>query len=242
MGGPKEGGAPLGSIPARPCIPSWPATRYLLRPFHLSSSWTIHACVAISSWYLVLQVHMWMHPVLFTPEGHLHACFSLFLHAPIVCSKRLKGAHAAHAAGVPAPAGRKALGWRVGVYLPESAAFAEGEVLGCCNLSGRHHLMYDSGEQEHVLLSCVKVRAFLFVLVLAHDATSAFPLSEGGHTEPCHAPGRCRASRGTSMFVRRPAAFAQVSENPAGGVILHTSGYLPPQIHSFARAASNLIT
>ncbi len=56
------------------------------------------------------------------------------------------------------PTGGKVVGWRLGVYWPASATFCEGEVVGYDNISGRHQLLYDSREQEHVALDSVKVR------------------------------------------------------------------------------------
>lgn len=60
-------------------------------------------------------------------------------------------------AGAAVPSEAEAIGWRVGTYWPESATFYEGEVVGYDNASGRHHLVYDSGEQEHVHLASIKV-------------------------------------------------------------------------------------
>ena len=75
------------------------------------------------------------------------------------------------------PSKGKAIGWRVGTYWADSATFYEGEVVGYDNASGRHHLVYDSGEQEHVLLTSVKVCAWEHAVTSDRDECSAMPAS-----------------------------------------------------------------
>jgi hypothetical protein len=43
------------------------------------------------------------------------------------------------------------------VYWPDDSTFYTGEIVGFDNVSGRHHILYDSGDQEHVALAAVKV-------------------------------------------------------------------------------------
>lgn len=55
------------------------------------------------------------------------------------------------------PCGQYAIGWKVGIYWPDNSTFYTGLVVGFDNVSGRHHVFYDSGDQEHVSLEDVKV-------------------------------------------------------------------------------------
>lgn len=63
-------------------------------------------------------------------------------------------------AGMAVPSGQEAIGWRVSIYWPENSTFYDGQVVGLDNVTGRHHVLYDSGDQEHVALETVKVRLF----------------------------------------------------------------------------------
>ncbi len=66
--------------------------------------------------------------------------------------------------GVPVPSGKAAVGWRVAVYWPEDSTLHDGEIIGFDNVTLRHHVRYDGGDQEHVLLEAVKVSFFLGLL------------------------------------------------------------------------------
>lgn len=43
------------------------------------------------------------------------------------------------------------------IYWPDNATFYDGEVIGFDNVTLRHHVMYDSGDQEHLILDTAKV-------------------------------------------------------------------------------------
>ena len=62
-------------------------------------------------------------------------------------------------AGVAVPSQKEATGWRVAVYWPEGSTLYEGEIVGYDNVTGRHHVRYDSGDHEHVSLDAVRWRA-----------------------------------------------------------------------------------
>jgi len=49
--------------------------------------------------------------------------------------------------GVPEPAGRDAVGWRVAVFWPGDAAFYPGEVAGWDEATGHYDVSYDDGEE-----------------------------------------------------------------------------------------------
>ena len=46
------------------------------------------------------------------------------------------------------------------VYWPEGSTLFEGEIVGYDNVTGRHHVRYDSGDHEHVSLEAVKVSTY----------------------------------------------------------------------------------
>ena len=60
-------------------------------------------------------------------------------------------------AGVAVPCDKQAIGWRVAVYWPEDSTLHDGEIVGYDNLSLRHHVRYDCGDQEHLTLDATKV-------------------------------------------------------------------------------------
>ncbi len=60
-------------------------------------------------------------------------------------------------AGVAVPCDKQAVGWRVAVYWPEDSTLHDGEIVGFDNVSLRHHVRYDCGDQEHVALSATRV-------------------------------------------------------------------------------------
>ncbi|BDA40778.1 probable DNA mismatch repair protein MSH6 at C-terminar half [Coccomyxa sp. Obi] len=70
-------------------------------------------------------------------------------------------AESAYPAGLPpgtaAPSGQEAIGWRVSIYWPDNSTFYVGEVIGFDNVTGRHHVLYDNGDQEHLALNAAKV-------------------------------------------------------------------------------------
>ncbi len=43
------------------------------------------------------------------------------------------------------------------IYWPDNSTFYVGEVTGFDNVTGRHHVLYDSGDQEHLALDAAKV-------------------------------------------------------------------------------------
>lgn len=43
------------------------------------------------------------------------------------------------------------------IYWPDNSTFYVGEVIGFDNVTGRHHVLYDSGDQEHLALDAAKV-------------------------------------------------------------------------------------
>lgn len=55
------------------------------------------------------------------------------------------------------PCKKQAIGWRVAVYWREDSTLYEGEIIAFDNITLRHHIRYDSGDHEHVLLDAVKV-------------------------------------------------------------------------------------
>ncbi|CAL5225630.1 g8486 [Coccomyxa viridis] len=59
--------------------------------------------------------------------------------------------------GVAVPCDKQAIGWRVAVYWPEDSTLHDGEIVGYDNLSLRHHVRYDCGDQEHLTLDATKV-------------------------------------------------------------------------------------
>ena len=60
-------------------------------------------------------------------------------------------------AGVAVPLEKQAVGWRMAVYWPEDSTLHDGEIVGYDNVSLRHHVRYDCGDQEHVTLKGTKV-------------------------------------------------------------------------------------
>ncbi|KAK9824439.1 hypothetical protein WJX72_010256 [[Myrmecia] bisecta] len=60
--------------------------------------------------------------------------------------------------GEPAPEGRQAEGWRVGVYWKEDTIFYDGEIIGYDPSTGRHEILYDDGEAEYISLSVERVK------------------------------------------------------------------------------------
>ena len=60
-------------------------------------------------------------------------------------------------AGVAVPSDQQAIGWRVAVYWPDDSTLHDGEIVGYDNVSLRHHVRYDCGDQEHVALNATKV-------------------------------------------------------------------------------------
>ena len=55
------------------------------------------------------------------------------------------------------PSDQQAVGWRVAVYWPDDSTLHDGEIVGYDNVSLRHHVRYDCGDQEHVSLNTTKV-------------------------------------------------------------------------------------
>lgn len=43
------------------------------------------------------------------------------------------------------------------IYWPDNNTFYDGKVIGYDNVTARHHVLYDSGDQEHVTLGTAKV-------------------------------------------------------------------------------------
>lgn len=117
-------------------------------------------------------------------------------------------------AGAAVPSEGKAIGWRVGTYWAESAAFYEGEVVGYDNASGRHHLVYDGGEQEHVLLTSVKVRCWDY----ATTSTAAVRL-QPQMAAPCLQAAALRSRHGAHVGVLLPKTGHDSMDNVCSWVV-----------------------
>ncbi len=63
--------------------------------------------------------------------------------------------------GVPEPAGRDAVGWRVAVFWPGDAAFYPGEVAGWDEATGHYEVSYDDGEEGTMKLKEDRVKWIL---------------------------------------------------------------------------------
>ncbi|KAK9832914.1 hypothetical protein WJX74_001631 [Apatococcus lobatus] len=60
--------------------------------------------------------------------------------------------------GQSVPKGRAAVGWRIAVHWKEDAKFYAGEVISFDTATGRHEVLYDDGEKEHISLTSEKVK------------------------------------------------------------------------------------
>ena len=65
----------------------------------------------------------------------------------------LPSARAPLPSAVPAHlAGQQAVGWQLGVFFLATAQFVRGQVVAFSTLTGRHHVAYQDGEDEWLLL------------------------------------------------------------------------------------------